>query len=128
MQKIIRDEVATIRTFYGLINQSINRSINQSSINQPSNESISSFQTPISWDTDISSIEGEDIKVRVSDNFHVTTSISHNFVRKTFFSLAFCEVCRRLLFQVSVATVTFVKPRSYSCVTGTMLRRMIFYS
>ena len=34
-----------------------------------------------------------------SDNFPVTTRISHNFVRKTFFSLAFCECCRRLLFQ-----------------------------
>ena len=50
---------------------------------------------------DISEIEGEEIKVEVSDVFPVTTSISHNFVRKTFFSLAFCEYCRKLLFQVS---------------------------
>jgi B-Raf proto-oncogene serine/threonine-protein kinase len=50
---------------------------------------------------DISEIEGEEIKVEVSDIFPVTTSISHNFVRKTFFSLAFCEYCRKLLFQVS---------------------------
>lgn len=58
------------------------------------------FQTPISWDMDISKIEGDEIKVEVRDFFPVTTSISHNFVRKTFFSLAFCETCRRLLFQV----------------------------
>ena len=49
---------------------------------------------------DISEIGGEEIKVEVSDIFPVTTSISHNFVRKTFFSLAFCEYCRKLLFQV----------------------------
>lgn len=56
-------------------------------------------KTSISWDMDISEIEGEEIKVEVSDIFPVTTSISHNFVRKTFFSLAFCEYCRKLLFQ-----------------------------
>lgn len=33
------------------------------------------------------------------DKFPVTTSISHNYVRKTFFSLAFCECCRKLLFH-----------------------------
>lgn len=53
----------------------------------------------ILWDTEMTALEGEEIKVEVSDNFPVTTSISHNFVRKTFFSLAFCECCRRLLFQ-----------------------------
>ena len=54
-------------------------------------------KTPINWDTDMSQLEGEDIKVEVSDNLPITTRISHNFVRKTFFSLAFCECCRRLL-------------------------------
>lgn len=49
---------------------------------------------------DISLLDGEEIKVEMSDSFPVTTSISHNFVRKTFFSLAFCECCRRLLFTV----------------------------
>lgn len=56
---------------------------------------------------DISKIEGDEIKVEVRDFFPVTTSISHNFVRKTFFSLAFCETCRRLLFQV--------RPEKSSC-------------
>ena len=54
---------------------------------------------PISWDVDISSLEGEEISVEILDQFSITTSISHNFVRKTFFSLAFCECCNRLLFQ-----------------------------
>ena len=54
-------------------------------------------KTPINWDTDMIQLEGEDIKVEVSDNLPITTRISHNFVRKTFFSLAFCECCRRLL-------------------------------
>ena len=59
------------------------------------------FQTPINWDTDISKVDGDKIRVEVYEFFPVTTSISHNFVRKTFFSLAFCEPCKRLLFQVS---------------------------
>jgi pole hole protein len=53
----------------------------------------------IPWDADISMIDTEEIRVEIIDKFPVTTSISHNFVRKTFFSLAFCECCRRLLFQ-----------------------------
>ncbi|XP_047118079.1 raf homolog serine/threonine-protein kinase Raf [Schistocerca piceifrons] len=53
----------------------------------------------IPWEADISSLEGEEITVEILDRFSITTSISHNFVRKTFFSLAFCECCTRLLFQ-----------------------------
>ena len=56
-------------------------------------------RTPIFWDTAMSELEGEEIRVEVSDKLPITTRISHNFVRKTFFSLAFCECCRRLLFQ-----------------------------
>ncbi|XP_058791734.1 raf homolog serine/threonine-protein kinase Raf isoform X2 [Phymastichus coffea] len=54
---------------------------------------------PIPWDTDISSLECDEISVEILDKFPITTSISHNFVRKTFFSLAFCECCHKLLFQ-----------------------------
>ncbi|XP_046739402.1 raf homolog serine/threonine-protein kinase Raf-like [Diprion similis] len=54
---------------------------------------------PIPWDTDISSLECDEISVEILDKFPITTSISHNFARKTFFSLAFCEFCRKLLFQ-----------------------------
>lgn len=55
--------------------------------------------TPINWDVDISSLECKEIIVKIIDKFPIPTSISHNFVRKTFFSLVFCEYCRRLLFQ-----------------------------
>ena len=79
------------------------------------------LQSKVQWDADIASLEGEEIRVKLKENFLVTTSISHNFVsslaicyalpnililtellnqvRKTFFSLAYCESCRRLLFQ-----------------------------
>ncbi|XP_055309528.1 raf homolog serine/threonine-protein kinase Raf isoform X1 [Sitodiplosis mosellana] len=53
---------------------------------------------PIHWDTDISLIRAEEVYVKVTDKFPIMTHISHQFVRKTFFSLAFCECCRRLLF------------------------------
>ncbi|XP_011259736.2 raf homolog serine/threonine-protein kinase Raf [Camponotus floridanus] len=53
----------------------------------------------IGWNVDISSLECDEILVEILDKFPITTSISHNFVRKTFFSLAFCECCRKLLFQ-----------------------------
>ncbi|KAJ8882786.1 hypothetical protein PR048_014600 [Dryococelus australis] len=53
----------------------------------------------IPWEADISSLEGEEITVEIQNKYSITTSISHNFVRKTFFSLAFCECCNRLLFQ-----------------------------
>jgi B-Raf proto-oncogene serine/threonine-protein kinase len=54
---------------------------------------------PIPWDADISSLECDEISVEILDKFPIATSISHNFVRKTFFSLAFCECCHKLLFQ-----------------------------
>ena len=58
-----------------------------------------SSKFPIPWDTDISSLECDEIFIEILDKFPITTSISHNFVRKTFFTLAFCECCRKLLFQ-----------------------------
>lgn len=55
--------------------------------------------TQIPWDAELYLMDVDEIRVEIIDKFPVTTSISHNFVRKTFFSLAFCECCRRLLFQ-----------------------------
>lgn len=52
----------------------------------------------IHWDTDISLIQAEEVSVKVLDQFPVMTHLSHQFVRKTFYSLIFCECCRRLLF------------------------------
>ncbi|KAK9880196.1 hypothetical protein WA026_010068 [Henosepilachna vigintioctopunctata] len=54
---------------------------------------------PINWDVDISTLKCKEITVEIIDKFPIRTSISHNFARKTFFSLVFCECCRRLLFQ-----------------------------
>ncbi|KAG5899621.1 hypothetical protein JTB14_037279 [Gonioctena quinquepunctata] len=54
---------------------------------------------PVNWDVDISTLHCEEITVKILDKFPIATSISHNFVRKTYFSLAFCECCRKLLFQ-----------------------------
>ncbi|CAN2387231.1 Serine threonine-protein kinase B-raf, partial [Pristimantis euphronides] len=51
---------------------------------------------PIGWDTDINWLTGEELHVEVLENVPLTT---HNFVRKTFFTLAFCDFCRKLLFQ-----------------------------
>lgn len=52
----------------------------------------------IHWDTDISLIQAEEVSVKVLDRFPVMTHLSHQFVRKTFFVLTFCECCRRFLF------------------------------
>ncbi len=53
---------------------------------------------PIAWDTDISLLQCEEVYVKILDIVGFPTYISHQFIRKTFFSLAFCECCRRLLF------------------------------
>lgn len=55
-------------------------------------------EIPIPWDSDISTINCDEISVRILDCPGFPTYISHQYVRKTFFSLAFCECCRRLLF------------------------------
>ncbi|XP_072745077.1 raf homolog serine/threonine-protein kinase Raf [Anoplolepis gracilipes] len=60
--------------------------------------SVGETREMISWDVDSSTLNCE-ISVEILDMFPIATSISHNFVRKTFFSLAFCECCRKLLFQ-----------------------------
>ncbi|XP_077987280.1 serine/threonine-protein kinase B-raf-like isoform X2 [Glandiceps talaboti] len=54
---------------------------------------------PVDWDTEMSWLEGEELVVEVIERFQATSSISHNFVRKTFFTLAFCDSCQRLLFH-----------------------------
>ncbi|PIK43827.1 putative serine/threonine-protein kinase A-Raf isoform X2 [Apostichopus japonicus] len=56
-------------------------------------------KTQISWDTDMMYLSGGEITVELSDKFLVPSSISHNFVRKTFFSLVFCDSCQKLLFH-----------------------------
>ncbi|XP_016995777.2 raf homolog serine/threonine-protein kinase Raf [Drosophila takahashii] len=52
----------------------------------------------IPWHTDIGTLHVEEIFVRLLDKFPIRTHIKHQIIRKTFFSLVFCEGCRRLLF------------------------------
>ncbi|XP_070558829.1 serine/threonine-protein kinase B-raf-like isoform X13 [Ptychodera flava] len=56
-------------------------------------------RVPVDWDMEILWLEEEELVVEVHESFQATSSISHNFVRKTFFTLAFCDSCRRLLFH-----------------------------
>lgn len=57
-----------------------------------------SSSRPIPWDTDISEIQTGEIFIKVLDKSQQKSYISHIFVRKTYFSLAFCEACHRYLF------------------------------
>ncbi|XP_034840966.1 raf homolog serine/threonine-protein kinase Raf isoform X2 [Maniola hyperantus] len=53
----------------------------------------------VPWDIDITMIDAEEVTVRILDKLPVMSHMSHQFTRKTFFTLAFCECCRRLLFN-----------------------------
>ncbi|XP_063072154.1 RAF proto-oncogene serine/threonine-protein kinase isoform X2 [Engraulis encrasicolus] len=46
------------------------------------------------WSTDSTSLTGEELLVEVLDHVPLTT---HNFVRKTFLKLAFCDICQKFL-------------------------------
>uniref|UniRef100_A0AAR2KJR2 RAF proto-oncogene serine/threonine-protein kinase n=1 Tax=Pygocentrus nattereri TaxID=42514 RepID=A0AAR2KJR2_PYGNA len=46
------------------------------------------------WNTDSTSLIGEELVVEVLDHVPLTT---HNFVRKTFLKLAFCDICQKFL-------------------------------
>ncbi|XP_022104905.1 serine/threonine-protein kinase A-Raf-like isoform X2 [Acanthaster planci] len=54
---------------------------------------------PVPWDTDMMYLAGQEICVEVSEQYPTARSISHNFVRKTFFTLMFCDNCHKLLFH-----------------------------
>ncbi|CAH0722132.1 unnamed protein product, partial [Brenthis ino] len=53
----------------------------------------------IPWDIDITTIDAEEVTVRILDKLPIMSHMSHQFTRKTFFTLAYCECCRRLLFN-----------------------------
>ncbi|XP_065845058.1 serine/threonine-protein kinase A-Raf-like isoform X2 [Oscarella lobularis] len=54
------------------------------------------FRKLIPWDTKLTEIAEEEISIEYREEFELA-SIEHNFARKTYFSLAFCDVCRSLL-------------------------------
>ncbi|XP_006898968.1 PREDICTED: serine/threonine-protein kinase A-Raf isoform X2 [Elephantulus edwardii] len=56
---------------------------------------IKGRKTVTAWDTAIAPLDGEELIVEVLEDVPLTM---HNFVRKTFFSLAFCDFCLKFLF------------------------------
>ncbi|XP_045507699.1 raf homolog serine/threonine-protein kinase Raf isoform X1 [Colias croceus] len=58
----------------------------------------------IPWDIDITMIDAEEVTVRTLDKLPIMSHMSHQYTRKTFFTLAFCECCRRLLFNGFLCT------------------------
>ncbi|XP_039631590.1 serine/threonine-protein kinase A-Raf [Polypterus senegalus] len=48
------------------------------------------------WKTDVTPLVGEELLVEVLDDVPLTM---HNFVRKTFFKLAYCDFCHKFLFH-----------------------------
>ncbi|XP_017208994.1 raf-1 proto-oncogene, serine/threonine kinase a isoform X2 [Danio rerio] len=53
-----------------------------------------SKKSRMEWSTDSTSLIGEELLVEVLDHVPLTT---HNFVRKTFLKLAFCDICQKFL-------------------------------
>ncbi|XP_062315596.1 RAF proto-oncogene serine/threonine-protein kinase isoform X1 [Osmerus eperlanus] len=53
-----------------------------------------SRKSRMDWNTDAASLIGEELLVEVLDHVPLTT---HNFVRKTFLKLAFCDICQKFL-------------------------------
>uniref|UniRef100_A0A8C9VJH0 RAF proto-oncogene serine/threonine-protein kinase n=1 Tax=Scleropages formosus TaxID=113540 RepID=A0A8C9VJH0_SCLFO len=51
-------------------------------------------KTRMDWNVDSTSLIGEDLLVEVLDHVPLTT---HNFVRKTFLKLAYCDICQKFL-------------------------------
>ncbi|XP_044287190.1 serine/threonine-protein kinase A-Raf [Varanus komodoensis] len=53
-------------------------------------------KTITDWNTDLVSLEGAELSVEVLEDVPLTM---HNFVRKTFFSIAFCDFCLKFMFH-----------------------------
>uniref|UniRef100_A0A674MTF2 RAF proto-oncogene serine/threonine-protein kinase n=1 Tax=Takifugu rubripes TaxID=31033 RepID=A0A674MTF2_TAKRU len=54
----------------------------------------SSKKLRMDWNTDSTSLIGQELLVEVLDHVPLTT---HNFVRKTYLKLAFCDICQKFL-------------------------------
>ncbi|XP_063150136.1 serine/threonine-protein kinase A-Raf isoform X1 [Candoia aspera] len=53
-------------------------------------------KTITDWETDLVSLEGAELSVEVLEDVPLTM---HNFVRKTYFNLAFCDFCLKFMFH-----------------------------
>ncbi|XP_041973638.1 raf homolog serine/threonine-protein kinase Raf [Aricia agestis] len=56
-------------------------------------------QEVVPWNIDLTMIDAEEVTVRPISKPEFTSYMPHQLTRKTFFTLAFCECCRRLLFN-----------------------------
>uniref|UniRef100_A0A7N6B734 RAF proto-oncogene serine/threonine-protein kinase n=1 Tax=Anabas testudineus TaxID=64144 RepID=A0A7N6B734_ANATE len=55
---------------------------------------VRGLQSEMDWNTDSTTLIGEELLVEVLDHVPLTT---HNFVRKTYLKLAFCDICQKFL-------------------------------
>ena len=67
--------------------------------NSPTHVSDSPSKVLLDWNNESVIFAGQDLLVECLERVPLATSISHNFIRKTFFSIAFCEVCTKILFH-----------------------------
>ncbi|XP_071401011.1 raf-1 proto-oncogene, serine/threonine kinase a isoform X2 [Centroberyx affinis] len=84
------------------------------------------------WNTDSTSLIGEELLVEVLDHVPLTT---HNFVRKTFLKLAFCDICQKFLlngFRCQTCGYKFHEHCSTKvptmCVDWSNIRQLLLFS
>ncbi|XP_065903705.1 serine/threonine-protein kinase A-Raf-like [Dysidea avara] len=51
----------------------------------------------LDWNLDTGYLAGQQLFVELKEHYQKTRTIHHNFVRKTFYMLAFCDACRKPL-------------------------------
>ncbi|XP_061779782.1 raf-1 proto-oncogene, serine/threonine kinase a isoform X2 [Nerophis lumbriciformis] len=83
------------------------------------------------WNTDSNSLIGEELLVEVLDHVPLTT---HNFVRKTYLKLAFCDICQKFLlngFRCQTCGYKFHEHCSTKvptmCVDWSNIRQLLLY-
>lgn len=74
-------------------------------------------RNPLPWDTDIDHLMTDQIHVEIQDRFPAATNIQHTIARKTFFTIAFCDYCHKLLFQGHICRACGYKFHK-GCVSG----------
>uniref|UniRef100_A0A8C9V4X6 RAF proto-oncogene serine/threonine-protein kinase n=1 Tax=Scleropages formosus TaxID=113540 RepID=A0A8C9V4X6_SCLFO len=91
-----------------------------------------SKKSRVDWSTDPVSLVGEELLVQVLDHVPLTT---HNFVRKTFLKLAFCDICQKFLlngFRCQTCGYKFHEHCSTKvptmCVDWSNIRQLLLFS
>ncbi|XP_043081069.1 raf-1 proto-oncogene, serine/threonine kinase a isoform X2 [Puntigrus tetrazona] len=90
-----------------------------------------SKKSRMDWNTDSTSLIGQELLVEVLDHVPLTT---HNFVRKTFLKLAFCDICQKFLlngFRCQTCGYKFHEHCSTKvptmCVDWTNIRQLLLF-